>query len=75
MTQTSAIIWDNQSRIDAIGYALRQLPHEEEAVGLGFKLVHNPANCKRCRATISLLELSAIIHHLENDEDNDNEDE
>lgn len=60
-------VWDNLSRFRSIHEALNRLSHDEIAVGLGFKLTHNPANCIRCRANIAALELSSIVQLLENE--------
>lgn len=62
-------VWNNQTRLDAITIALSRLPHDQVAIGLGFKLRHNPTSCARCRGNISVLELGAIIRQLENQED------
>lgn len=53
--------WGNTERIVAIQVALDTMPHYQTSVGMGFKLIHDPARCNRCRASIALLELSSII--------------
>lgn len=53
--------WGNDQRLESIQQALQNVPHNQTSVGLGFKLNHNPTNCQRCRAEISLLELSTMI--------------
>jgi hypothetical protein len=58
-------IWDNSTRFYAINEALHRIPHDQTAIGLGFRLRHNPTTCMRCRATIASLELAAIIRELE----------
>jgi hypothetical protein len=58
-------VWDNSTRFFAINDAINRLHHDETAIGLGFRLRHNPANCHRCRATIAALELAAIVRELE----------
>lgn len=60
--------WNNLARIGAIHQALYRLPHDQEPIGIGFKLRHNPTNCIRCRANIATLELRRIIEILENGE-------
>jgi len=60
--------WNNLDRIGAINQALYKLPHDQEPIGMGFKLRHNPTTCIRCRATIAILELGRIIYILENGE-------
>jgi len=65
-------IWGNKERFDAIGTALDILPHAQRPVGLGFKLIHDPKICLRCRATIALLELTSIVHHLERESEEQN---
>lgn len=56
--------WGNTERIQAIQFALSALPHEQTAVGMGFKLTHDPARCTRCRANIATLEISSILSVL-----------
>jgi hypothetical protein len=58
-------VWDNSSRFYAINEAIARLHHDESAIGLGFKLRHNPTSCFKCRATIASLELAAIVRELE----------
>lgn len=53
--------WGNPERIQAIQFALGMVPHNQTAIGLGFKLSHSPTNCLRCRAEISLLEIGGIL--------------
>lgn len=53
--------WGNKERVIAIQLALDTIPHNQQAVGVGFGLTHSPDRCLRCRATISLLELSTIV--------------
>lgn len=53
--------WGNPERVQAIQNALAATPHNQMAVGLGFKLAHSPTSCLRCRADIALLEISAIL--------------
>lgn len=53
--------WGNNERLSAISNALSTIPHNQTAIGLGFKLTHAPTNCIRCRAIIALLEISAIV--------------
>ncbi len=60
--------WNNVSRFGAINQALYRLPHDQEPIGIGFKLRHSPATCIRCRANIALLELGTILRILENGE-------
>lgn len=54
--------WGNDERIKAIQYALSTIQHEQTAVGIGFKLHHDPARCVRCRAEIATLEISSILN-------------
>lgn len=56
--------WGNIERVQAVQYALSALPHEQTAVGMGFKLTHDPARCVRCRANIAILEISSILSVL-----------
>lgn len=53
--------WGNNERVQAIQQALATIPHNQQAVGVGFGLTHSPDRCLRCRAEISLLELSTIV--------------
>lgn len=62
-------VWNNESRFNALTIALSRLSHDQTAIGLGFKLRHSPTSCARCRANIAVLELAAIMHQLENQED------
>lgn len=61
-------VWDNRTRFASIHEALNRIPHDQTALGLGFKLSHNPQSCSRCRAYIATLELDAIIRQLESKE-------
>lgn len=65
--------WENSDRIDAINRAINSLPHEQVATGLGFRLQHDPSKCTRCRATISMLEVSAILGTYEREEEREGE--
>lgn len=62
-------VWDNRTRFASIHEALNRIPHDQTALGLGFKLTHNPQSCVRCRAYIATLELAAIFRQIENDEE------
>lgn len=53
--------WGNVERVQTIQQALTIIPHNQIAVGVGFGLTHAPDKCLRCRAEISLLELSTIV--------------
>lgn len=53
--------WDNTARILTVNQALEGLPHDQTATGMGFRLMHDPTKCRRCRASISMLEISAIL--------------
>jgi hypothetical protein len=57
--------WDNKARFDSINIALSMVPHDQTAIGLGFRLRHDPTKCPRCRATIALLELGGILQSFE----------
>lgn len=58
-------VWNNQTRFGSIHEALNRIPHDQTALGLGFKLTHNPQSCVRCRAYIATLELHGIIRMLQ----------
>jgi len=60
--------WNHDDRIGAINQALYRIPHDQEPIGLGFKMRHNPTSCIRCRATIAILELRRVIEILEKGE-------
>lgn len=57
--------WNNKSRFDSINVAIDLLPHTQSPIGMGFRLRHDPTRCYACKARISLLELSGIIHSYE----------
>lgn len=57
--------WENADRINAINIAINALHHDQIATGLGFRLHHDPSKCTKCRATISMLEITAILAHTE----------
>lgn len=56
---------DNNERVNAIVFALNRLSHDQTAVGLGFKLTHDPTKCARCQAYICVLQLSSIVNTQE----------
>lgn len=60
--------WNHESRYGAIIQALYRLPHDQEPIGIGFKLRHSPTTCTRCRANIAAAEMRRIIEILENNE-------
>jgi len=57
--------WDNSTRFEAINNAIANLPHDQYPMGMGFRLAHNPTNCRRCKASIATLELASIIRYME----------
>lgn len=61
--------WDNPARFNAIFSVIDRLPHDQAPMGMGFKLIHNPATCIRCKAQIALLEMNAIINILSGKEE------
>lgn len=65
MEEGQTKVWNNEDRIASIFEALRRVPHDQEALGLGFRLSHDPQRCVRCRAYISTLELSGFIRYAE----------
>lgn len=58
-------VWDTDTRINAIHQVINRTPHDQTPVGIGFKLVHSPTVCIRCRANIAILELESLIDFLE----------
>lgn len=62
-------VWDNSTRFAAINLALSSVPHDQIALGLGFRLTHNPSSCRRCRANIASLELASLVRMLESREE------
>lgn len=56
---------DNNERVNAVIFALNRLGHDQTAVGLGFKLTHDPTKCARCQAYICILQLSSIVNAQE----------
>lgn len=77
-TLTSVRTITNVDRINAVIFALNRLPHDQVAVGLGFKLKHNPQRCARCIAFTCLMQLGSIVNVQESDtaaEDRRGEDE
>lgn len=57
--------WGTNERVEAIKQAIERVPHDQKVMGIGFALSHDPTKCYRCRADISLLELSAQVLTLE----------
>lgn len=58
-------VWNHQTRVGSIFEALSRLNHDQLAVGMGFKLVHNPERCTLCRAMIATGELDAMFRAME----------
>jgi len=61
--------WGNPERIGALMELIGMQHHDQIPIAMGFKLRHNPASCRRCKANIALLELAAILKMYENQEE------
>jgi len=59
--------WNNVDRFNAINSALVMVPHQQDPIGLGFRLRHDPTKCVRCKALIAVLELGGIMRVMESE--------